>query len=70
VLQIDGKPVVFVDEEGTFEARLVSLGRAGFSGDEQVVEIVSGLAAGDRYVSKGAFTLKAELGKGAAGHDH
>jgi cobalt-zinc-cadmium efflux system membrane fusion protein len=70
VLQIDGKPVVFVDEEGTFEARLVGLGRVGFSGDVQVVEIVSGLAAGDRYVSKGAFTLKAELGKGAAGHDH
>ncbi len=70
VMTIGGKPVVFVDEEGTFEARLVGLGRAGFSGDRPVVEIVDGLAAGERYVHKGAFTLKAELGKGAAGHDH
>lgn len=70
VLQLQGKPVVFVEEEGVFEARLVTLGRIGLSGDAPVIEILSGLAAGESYVDKGAFMLKAELGKGAAGHEH
>jgi len=69
-MTLEGKPVVFVEEEGAFEARLVGLGRAGFSSKVPVVEIVHGLKTGERYVIKGAFTLKAELGKGAAGHDH
>jgi cobalt-zinc-cadmium efflux system membrane fusion protein len=70
VLELEGKPVVFVEEEGAFEARPVVLGKFGFSAKGPVVEILGGLKAGEAFVSKGAFTLKAELGKGAAGHDH
>jgi cobalt-zinc-cadmium efflux system membrane fusion protein len=70
IMTIEGKSVVFVEEEGTFEARLVGLGGVGFSSKLAVVEILHGLKAGERYVTKGAFTIKAELGKGAAGHDH
>ena len=35
-------------------------------------EILSGLQAGQKYVSKGGFTLKAELEKGSmsSGHNH
>jgi cobalt-zinc-cadmium efflux system membrane fusion protein len=35
-----------------------------------MVEIVSGLAAGERFAEDGSFLVKAELGKGASGHDH
>ena len=36
------------------------------------VEITDGLSSGERYVARGAFTLKAELGKGSLsdGHAH
>ncbi len=34
------------------------------------MEIADGLAAGERYVAAGAFTLKAELGKNAFGDGH
>jgi cobalt-zinc-cadmium efflux system membrane fusion protein len=34
------------------------------------VEVLSGVAAGERYAGKNSFVLKAELGKGEAGHDH
>jgi len=42
---------------------------AGIS-DGKGVEILKGLAAGTRYVNRGSFVLKAELGKGSAEHDH
>ncbi|WP_437855024.1 efflux RND transporter periplasmic adaptor subunit [Sorangium sp. So ce363] len=35
-----------------------------------VVEIEAGVAAGERYVGKNSFILKAELGKSEAGHQH
>lgn len=64
---IEGKPSVFVETEtGAFRAQAVTLGRKS----ERDVEISSGLKAGDKYVSKGTFVLKAELGKAAAGHSH
>jgi cobalt-zinc-cadmium efflux system membrane fusion protein len=34
------------------------------------VEIASGLDPGQKYVSAGAFTLKAQLAKGSFGDDH
>ncbi len=49
-----------------FEAQPVELGRR----DGERVEIVSGLAAGQRYVATGSFVLKAEAGKSGASHDH
>jgi len=40
--------------------------------DSSMVEILSGLSLGEQYVSKGGFTIKAELGKESfgGGHDH
>ncbi len=61
-----GRDVVFVQTDGGFEPRPVVVGRA----DENDLEIVSGLAPGELYVSRGGFTLKAELGKESFGGDH
>jgi len=58
--------VVFLEADGVFEAQPVELGRR----DATHVEIVSGLAPGQRYVAAGSFVLKAEAGKSGATHDH
>lgn len=63
---VEGREVVFVRTMNTFTARPVVTGRRG--GD--LVEIVSGLAAGEDYVSAGSFILKAEFGKSEAAHEH
>lgn len=72
IQKIDGLSIVFVEEDGAFEARKVKTGRVGVSGSDPrvVLEILGGLSPGEEYVDKGSFVLKAELGKGAAGHDH
>jgi membrane fusion protein, heavy metal efflux system len=72
IQKIEGSSVVFVEEDGSFEARKVKTGRVGVSGSDPrvVLEILGGLAPDEVYVDKGSFVLKAELGKGAAGHDH
>jgi cobalt-zinc-cadmium efflux system membrane fusion protein len=62
---IDGEDVVFVGIDGGFRATAVVVGREG----THSAEITHGLAAGDRYVREGGFTLKAELGKEAFGDD-
>jgi cobalt-zinc-cadmium efflux system membrane fusion protein len=67
VQTLEGRTVVFVlVADQTYEARPVTVGRRG--GD--MVEITSGLSAGERYVSRNAFLVKAEIGKGEAGHGH
>ncbi len=58
--------VVFLAEGDVFEAQPVELGRR----DRERIEIVSGLAAGQRYVAAGSFVLKADVGKSGATHDH
>ncbi len=63
---LDGQSVVFVEEHGGFEPRHVDIGRTG----NDRMEIVSGLEPGERYVSMGGFTLKAELGKDSLGDGH
>ncbi|GJD33531.1 efflux RND transporter periplasmic adaptor subunit [Methylobacterium aerolatum] len=63
---VEGRTVVFVRTEEGFEKREVDLGRA----DDEAVEIVSGLKAGEAIVVANSFLLKAELGKSDAGHDH
>lgn len=65
---LEGRTTIFVENEGTFEARAVNVGASG----DRHVEIRSGLTAGERYVARGAFTLKAELQRGelAGGHEH
>lgn len=62
VQTIEGKSVVFVRKGEGFEARTVKIGRQ--NGTE--VEIVSGIDAGDKVVSKQSFLLKADLGKSEA----
>jgi cobalt-zinc-cadmium efflux system membrane fusion protein len=63
---LDGQSVVFVEEHEGFEPRPVKIGRKG----SERMEIVSGLESGERYVSIGGFTLKAELGKDSLGDGH
>jgi cobalt-zinc-cadmium efflux system membrane fusion protein len=58
--------VVFITANEIFEAQPVELGRR----DATHVEIVSGLASGQRYVAAGSFVLKADAGKSGASHDH
>lgn len=62
----DGDEVIFVETLEGFEARVITPGRRS----RKQVEILSGLNPGDRYVAKGGFSLKAELGKGAFGEGH
>jgi cobalt-zinc-cadmium efflux system membrane fusion protein len=69
VQRIGDRTVVFVpgEEEGHFEVRDVEVGGVvdGFQ------RVISGLALGDRVVTKGSFTLKTQLMKGEMGeHSH
>jgi cobalt-zinc-cadmium efflux system membrane fusion protein len=66
IQRIGAGHVVFVEEDGEFEARPVDVGAL----DEQWGEIVAGLSEGTRYVTRGAFVLKSELLKSEATHDH
>jgi cobalt-zinc-cadmium efflux system membrane fusion protein len=63
---IADQTVVFVQTDEGFEPQPVKIGRS----DNAYVEIVSGLKSGQRYVKANAFTLKAELNKGAFGDGH
>lgn len=63
------KTVVFVprdDEPGAYEVREIEAG-ADINGYTKVIE---GLKLGERVVTKGSFTLKTQLEKGAMGDDH
>ena len=62
----DDESVVFVQTPEGFVPRPVHTGRRNMS----FVEVLSGLDPGERYVAKGAFSLKAELGKDAFGDGH
>lgn len=62
---IDEEQVVFVKEGDGFVPRRVKVGKE----NDDNVEILSGLEAGQQYVAKGAFTLKAELLKESFGGD-
>ena len=62
----EGKTVLFVRTEEGFEPSAVKIGKK----NADYVEILSGLNSGQIYVDKGAFTLKAQLLKGAFGDGH
>jgi cobalt-zinc-cadmium efflux system membrane fusion protein len=64
--RVGEREVVFLAAGNVFEAQPVELGRR----DATHVEVVAGLAAGQRYVAAGSFILKAEAGKSGAHHDH
>ena len=66
---VEDKNVIFVKTDDGFEPRPVTIGRK----DKEQVEILAGLARGERYISKGGFTLKSELARSGlehAGHAH
>jgi cobalt-zinc-cadmium efflux system membrane fusion protein len=64
VQTVEGKNMVFVRGPKSFQATEVVIGER--SGGR--IEVISGLPAGTVVATKGAFLLKAELGKGEAEH--
>jgi cobalt-zinc-cadmium efflux system membrane fusion protein len=58
--------VVFLTDGHEFQAAPVKLGRA----DGDHVEVLSGIAAGQSYVSRNSFIVKADIEKSGASHDH
>jgi cobalt-zinc-cadmium efflux system membrane fusion protein len=63
---VENRTVVFVRHGESFEAREVQLGHR----DAERAEVLSGLHEGDVYAARNSFVIKAELGKGEAGHEH
>jgi len=63
--ELQGKPVVFVEVGQRFEPRQVELGRRA----RDAVEILNGLAAGDRYAARNSYLIKADLLKSEAEED-
>ncbi len=69
VQRVGAETVVFVprdDEPGAFEVRAVELG-GEVKGYQRILR---GLKLGEKVVTKGSFTLKTQLEKGALGDDH
>lgn len=66
--KFEGNDVIFISTPEGFVPVPVKIGRV----DKSSAEILSGLAPGQKYISKGGFTLKAELEKSAlsSGHNH
>lgn len=58
--------VVFGRYGNYFETRPVELGRS----DGNMVEVTSGLSAGEQYAAGNSFAIKADIGKSGATHDH
>lgn len=58
--------VVFGRYDPYFEVRPLELGRS----DGEMIEVLKGLAPGEKYAGGNSFALKAELGKAGASHDH
>lgn len=63
---LEDRPVVFVQTDEGFVPRPVQIGRRS----ETAVEIINGLNPGEILVSKGGFTIKAEMQKGKFGEGH
>jgi cobalt-zinc-cadmium efflux system membrane fusion protein len=66
VQEIRGWHAVFGRYGDFFEARPLALGRS----DGRFVEVLEGLAAGEKYAAKNSFLIKADIGKSGASHDH
>ncbi len=65
VQMIGDRPHIFVRTATGFSATPVTLGRTNGG----IVTVASGLAGDERIASTNSFILKAELGKGSAGHE-
>ncbi len=66
VQALENKPVVFVRTDEGFRAAPVTLGRR----DGPMVAITQGLEGSETIAAENSFTLKAEIGKGEAEHEH
>jgi multidrug efflux pump subunit AcrA (membrane-fusion protein) len=62
----EGRPSAFVETADGLAPRAVTLGREG----ETRVEVLSGLAAGERIAISNTFLLKSELTRAEAEHEH
>ena len=65
VQQIGGRDTVFVFRNGEIVPERIQIGRA----NDQISEILSGMTAGEKYLSGKTFLLKAEFGKSEAEHE-
>jgi cobalt-zinc-cadmium efflux system membrane fusion protein len=66
-LQTFGKwTVVFAKYGDTYEFRPLTIGVS----DAEWAEVSSGLSAGTEYVTRNSFTIKADILKHGASHDH
>jgi cobalt-zinc-cadmium efflux system membrane fusion protein len=66
IQSIEEQPSVFVRSGEGFDVRGVTTGQSS----DGLVEVTSGLKAGEQVASTGSFILKSELGKGSAEHAH
>ncbi len=64
--KIRDRDVVFLNARDTYQAQPLVLGRR----DGEKVEVLSGLVAGDRYVVRNSYLIKADIEKSGASHDH
>ena len=66
VQTMENQSVVFINDGDHYEMKPVQTGVS----DGTYIEILSGLSAGDFYVSEGSFTIKADIMKSGAAHEH
>ncbi len=64
--EVEGKTIIFIQDDAGFEPREVVLGQTG----KDTVEILRGLNVGDRYVAENGFAVKAEMNKSSFGDGH
>ncbi len=58
--------VVYAQIGEQYEVRMLELGRQ----DDKWIEVLGGLEAGTRYVTKNSYVIKADVEKSGASHDH
>jgi cobalt-zinc-cadmium efflux system membrane fusion protein len=63
---VDDQPMVFIQTAEGFVPQTVTFGHK----NDVHVEVTSGLKPGQRYATRGTFTLKAQLAKGSFGDGH
>lgn len=66
IQNLDGKPVVFLNDDEVYQASPVELGIS----DDRFTQIVSGLDAGQQYVVDNSYLIKADIEKSGASHAH
>lgn len=66
VQSMEGKDVVFVRQGDAYQARPVRLGAR----DARQAAVVEGLRAGEQVVVEQSYTVKADIGKAGAAHEH